>query len=109
LPAEIPLPLGRDVVFGGPEPSELLDPGEWLVVADLAANRAPAADQADFALAAAAIDEVLKFIPDGADEVPEAALRGGTGREAYAREPGRFRRRRLEAVAAAYRDLAEGR
>lgn len=104
LPEEIRLPLERDVVFGGPEPSELLDAGEWLTVADLAAGR-PDADDEDLALAAAAIDEVLKFVPDDADAVPEEALRTEDGRQVYAREPGRFRRNRLEAVAATYRRL----
>ena len=106
LPAEVPVPLGRHVVFGGPEPSELFDPGEWLAVADLAANRAPIATQEDYALAAAAIDEVLKFIPPGADAVPRSALRTDTGRGIYEREPGRFLRARLEAVAATFRSLA---
>jgi hypothetical protein len=107
LPEEIRLPLERDIVFGGPEPSELLDPGEWLTVADLAAGR-PDPDDEDLALAAAAIDEVLKFVPAGAEEVPPQALRTEDGREVYEREPGRFRRVRLEAVASTYRDLVAG-
>jgi hypothetical protein len=107
VPEEIRLPLERDVVFGGPEPSELLDPGEWLTVADLAAGR-PDPDDDDLALAAAAIDEVLKFLPEGAEEVPLEALRTEDGREVYEREPGRFRKVRLEAVATTYRDLVAG-
>jgi hypothetical protein len=89
--------------FGGDAPSELLDPSEWLVVADLAARHAPVPDAADYTLAAAAIDEVLKFIPSGADAVPPEALHTATGRAAYEQEPGRFRRSRLAAVAASYR------
>jgi hypothetical protein len=89
--------------FGGDAPSELLDPGEWLLVADLAARQAPAPDAADYALAAAAIDEVLKFIPTGADAVPAEALHTATGRAAYQQEPSRFRRSRLALVAASYR------
>jgi hypothetical protein len=92
--------------FGGDAPSELLDPGEWLVVADLATRHAPAPAAADYALAAAAIDEVLKFIPSGADAVPPQALHTVTGRAAYEQEPGRFLRSRLAAVAASYRTLA---
>jgi hypothetical protein len=38
--------------------------------------------------------------------VPRSALRTDTGRAAYEREPGRFRRARLEAVADTYRRLA---
>lgn len=104
LPEQTRLPVERDVVFGDSDPSELLDAGEWLAVADLAAGR-PDADDEDIALAAAAIDEVLKFVPEGADAVPEEALRTEDGRQVYAREPGRFRRNRLEAVAATYRRL----
>jgi hypothetical protein len=107
VPEEVRLPLERDIVFGGPEPSELLDAGEWLTVADLAAGR-PEPDDADLALAAAAIDEALKFIPEGADEVPPETLRTEDGREVYEREPGRFRRARLAAVASTYRDIVAG-
>jgi hypothetical protein len=89
--------------FGGADPSALLDPGEWLVVADLAARHSPVPDAADYALAAAAIDEVLKFIPSGADTVPPDALHTATGRAAYQQEPGRFHRSRLAAVADSYR------
>jgi hypothetical protein len=89
--------------FGGTDPSELLDPGEWLVVADLAARHSPVPDAADYALAAAAIDEVLKFIPAGASAVPPEALHTTAGRAAYELEPGRFQRSRLAAVADGYR------
>jgi phage FluMu protein Com len=89
--------------FGGADPSELLDPGEWLVVADLAARHAPVPDAADYALAAAAVDEVLKFIPSGGDAVPPEALHTATGRAAYELEPGRFHKTRLAAVADTYR------
>ena len=42
----MPRPAGALVCFGGEEPSELLDPGEWLWVADLAASNVPAGDPA---------------------------------------------------------------
>lgn len=106
LPEDVRLPLERDIVFGGPEPSELLDPGEWLAVADVASSR-QATDGEDLMLAAAAVDEVLKFVPAGAEEVPPETLRTEDGREVYEREPGRFRKARLEAVAATYRRLAD--
>jgi len=109
LPEQILLPLAEAVVFGGPEPSELLDPGQWLAVADLAAAGDPdgtPANRTDLLYAAAALDEVLKFVPPGAVEVPAGAVRTGQGHEVYDREPGRFRRDRLAAVAQAYRDLA---
>jgi len=114
LPAEIIMPPGGEAVsFGGDEPSKLIDPGQWLGVADAYASNAPA----DFASldaeeqkrtrailirATAAIDEVLKFIPDDADAVPAAAFTSEQGRQAYAKEAGRFRRSRLVAVRDAY-------
>jgi hypothetical protein len=73
------------------------------VVADLAARHSPVPDAADYTLAAAAIDEVLKFIPSGAEAVPPEALHTATGRAAYQQEPSRFQKARLSAVADAYR------
>lgn len=104
VPEEVRPRLERDVTFGGPEPSELLDPGEWLLVADLTA--AGGADDSDLMVAAAAVDEALKFIPEGADQVPPEAIRSSEGRQVYAQDPGRFSRRRLAAVAATYRAQA---
>jgi len=97
-----------EVVFGGPERSELLDPGEWLAVAGLAANRAGGADADDLLLAAAAVDEVLKFVPDDADEVPVEAFHSTTGRAGYERAPYRFGRERLATLAITLRNLAGG-
>jgi hypothetical protein len=118
LPERImaPPPDGM-VAYGGPEPSELVDPGEWLSVADAYARSVPA-DTAALAAdglatarsmllhAAAAVDEVLKFIPAGTDRVPEEAFVTDRGRAAHAKEPGRFRRPRLEAVRDTYRSIA---
>ena len=98
-------------------PSELIDPGEWLAVSDAYASQAPAepaglsAEQirrghAAVARAASALDEVLKFIPEGAEEVPASAFFSDRGREIYAREPGRFRKVRLAAVREAYAEMA---
>lgn len=101
--------------FGGPQPSQIIDPGEFLLVADRAAASATlepdaaasprAAEQTRLALATAvaALDEVLKFIPQGQSAVPAAAFTSPAGRAAYAREPGRFSRARLEATATAHR------
>jgi hypothetical protein len=77
------------VEFGGADPSRLLDPGEWMAVADQRAKRNPGTRE-DLDIARAAVEEVLKFAPAGAERVPDA---------------GRFRRPRLEAVLGAYRDL----
>jgi hypothetical protein len=115
LPPEILMPPADESVrYGGPEPSELIDPGEWLNVADAYARSVPAGAASPAPGAAsppagamlrraiAAIDEVLKFIPGVADRVPEQAFVSDVGRAAYAKEPGRFRRPRLEAVRGAY-------
>jgi hypothetical protein len=118
LPRQILMPPGDGSVrYGGPEPSELIDPGEWLSVADAYARNVPA-DPATLAAdgqstarsmvnrAVAAIDEVLKFIPADADRVPAEAFVTERGRAAYAKEPGRFRRPRLEAVRNTYASIA---
>jgi hypothetical protein len=95
------------VFFGGPEPSELLDPGEWLWVADLTAANVPVDDglaaRRALATAAAAMDEVLKFVPPGADHVPVTAFRSERGQRLRDQEPGRFRRERLTIVRDSYR------
>src|SRR5687767_13618416 len=54
--------------------------------------------------AAAAVEEVLKFIPPGQDKVPASAFFTGEGQDVYAREVGRFTRARLEAVLETYRN-----
>jgi len=95
------------VHFGGPEPSELLDPGEWLWVADLSAANVPVdgglAARRALAIAAAAMDEILKFVPPGADRVPAAAFWSERGLRLRDQEPGRFRRERLAIVRDSYR------
>lgn len=103
---------GALVFFGGPEPSRLLDPGEWLLVADLCAQAAaapdgspPAADAREsLAIAVAAVNEILKFVPAGENAVPESAFWTDRGRTVHQQEPGRFTRRRLLIVRDAYQD-----
>jgi hypothetical protein len=96
--------------FGGPEPSQLLDAGEWLWVADLTAGNVPPGD-ADAArqaltIARAAVEEVLKFIPDGQDDLPDQAFWSERGARVREEEPRRFGRERLMIVRDTYRDLA---
>ncbi|GAA3230692.1 hypothetical protein ACFO1B_27010 [Dactylosporangium siamense] len=93
----------------GTRPSELLDAGEWMAVAD--ALVAEASEDEDprlrahhFAGAAAAIDEVLLLGPADATHVPTDAIRSELGREIVAREPDRFRRLRLIARRRGYRE-----
>ncbi|TWD84384.1 hypothetical protein FB561_5571 [Kribbella amoyensis] len=98
--------------FGGPEPSELIDAGEWMAVADRAAGSVPAG--ADLAgdqeaavvlqVARAAVEEVLKFVPAGADAVPDNAFWTDDGQAVRAAEPGRFRLERLLVVRDSYSD-----
>lgn len=116
IPEKVLVP-SRPVRFGGDEPSQLLDPGEWMALADRWASVAPPGPsivdveprrQAARSVerAAAAMDEVLKFIPAGEDAVPAAAFVSERGRQVYGAEPGRFRRARLEAVRDTYRRIA---
>lgn len=104
MPAELVPELGV-MVFGGPEPSELLDPGAWMRVFELAED-AELMGPEDYEYAAAVLDEIVKFIPPGADEVPGSQFRSDDTRAIHAKEPGRFRRDRLIAVADVYRRLA---
>jgi hypothetical protein len=96
--------------FGGPEASELLDAGEWLRVADLSASEVPVNDRPAaervLSVAAAAVEEVLKFIPPGQDEVPADAFWTDEGRQVRDVEPGRFRLDRLLVVRDTYRQFA---
>lgn len=97
-------------VFGGPEPSELLDAGQWLGLADEIGSRVPRDDppaRAEaLAVAAAAVEEVLKFIPPNGDQVPAEAFWTDEGRRVRDELPGRFRRDRLQVVLDTYRAMA---
>ncbi|MGP4105108.1 hypothetical protein [Nonomuraea sp. KM90] len=109
LPERPVMPAGYPT-FGGGEPSQLLDAGEWLWVADLTAGNVPVDDEAEarrtLAVASAAVEEVVKFIPPGANEVPDDGFWSQRGQEVRAAEPGRFQLDRLLIVRDTYRDLA---
>jgi hypothetical protein len=104
--------------YGGPEPSKIIDPGQWLSVSDRLAKSVPG-NSHTFAepqrgeakrmlqTAVACHEEVLKFLPPGAEEVPESAFFTAAGRAYRAAEPGRFRGYRLEAVVQVYRDMVK--
>jgi len=92
--------------YGGPEPSEIIDAGQWLILADLVASRVPVEPVAgrealDFAVAA--MEEILKFVPGQEPFVPDSAFWTPEGRAERDKEPGRFWRPRLEIVVASYR------
>jgi hypothetical protein len=102
--------------FGGARPSRIVCPGEFALHSDQLASRWPAAIEVlrpadrerardDLAWAIRALEEVVKFIPEGADAVPVAAFTSTSGRAAHAAEPGRFRALRLNARLGAYRQL----
>jgi len=90
--------------YGGARPSTIIDAGEWLAVADAHAQARPV-DAHHLDRAVAALDEALKLIPAGHDAVPEASLASSAGQLAYAREPARFRRARIEALRNMYRAM----
>jgi hypothetical protein len=104
-----------------PEPSELVDAGQWLLVAESCQRYADGltGDAAEFvqlrdwlalagedgaerarellARSAAAVDEALKFLPAWADQLPESAFWTDEAAEARRDRPDRFTRRSLEA------------
>lgn len=102
--------------FGDGTPSQLLDPGVWLAVADHYARLSPGdtsrldpvgrrAARQTMTRAAAAMDEVIAFVPPGAARVPDSAFSSSMGRQVRDREPGRFGRGRLEVVRDTYRQI----
>jgi hypothetical protein len=91
--------------------SDLLDAGEWLWVAEMAVNSAPVIEQGKATvgpLAAAAVEEALKFIPPGRDEVPATALWSERSRLLQIADPGQLSRDRLLALRDAYREQHAG-
>ncbi|MEV0393618.1 hypothetical protein [Polymorphospora rubra] len=104
--------LAAEPRYGGADPSQLLDAGEWLWVADRYARAVPAdphtlpataraTARTRLAVALAAVDEVLKFA-GAAPAVPPDAFWTARGRDVRGREPGRFTVVRLRAVRDAY-------
>jgi hypothetical protein len=102
--------------FGGAAASSIICPGQFALHSDDLSSRWPASPAAiraedrgrarlDLFWAIRALEEVVKFIPAGADAVPAAAFTSDAGRAVYAREPGRFRALRLGARLTAYRGL----
>jgi hypothetical protein len=93
--------------FGGPAPSELIDAGQWLALADRIAGEVAVDDRSEGALTAMAVarqavEEVLKFIPPSQDTVPDEAFWTDAGRAVRELDPGRFRLDRLLVVRDSY-------
>ncbi|GAA2299963.1 hypothetical protein GCM10010149_56180 [Nonomuraea roseoviolacea subsp. roseoviolacea] len=99
--------------------SELIDPGQWALVATTYASRAlegalfAAADPSDddlyesvatdWRFAADAVAEALKFFPPDEDELPPDAFWTELGRSVRESEPERLTRQKLESDLALYR------
>ena len=99
--------------------SELIDPGQWMLLAATYARRALAAAMryaadpssgdrydeivADWRFAADAVEEALKWLPDDADELPPESFWSEMGQEAFAQEPERFTRATMDDDLAYYR------
>ncbi|MGP3911079.1 hypothetical protein [Nonomuraea sp. 10N515B] len=99
--------------------SELIDPGQWVLIAATYASRALegalfyAADPsdpagfdkvaADWRFAADAVAEALKFFPDGATELAPDAFWTEMGRSLRDSEPDRVTRTKLESDLSFYR------
>jgi hypothetical protein len=95
---------GARVTFGASDDTSVLfDAGQWVEVADMMALAAGlpdiTSDDADqwLATATACFDEALKFLPPGAEVVPDTAFWSVPGRGLRERSPQRFRRADLEA------------
>jgi hypothetical protein len=93
-------------MYGGPEPSQIIDAGEWRMISlAYMGEVTDARDQPDrrrrlLEVALAAYQEMLKFVPPGADRVPESAFFTPRGRQMRQQEPDySFRRSFLEAMA----------
>ena len=98
--------------------SQIVDAGQWLLVAERIARRLPADLQSmseeergwagrELERAVVALEEALKFVPDDDDRVPFAALFSEGGKALHGDDPGRFRKPRIEAIVAVYRDSLE--
>ena len=107
-----------DGAWGNATPSTLIDAGEWLAIADDFGARVPAeihgldggereAARVNLAKGIAAVEEVLKFVPAGADEPPQSAFFTPRGLGVYLDARDRFRRERLEVLLDAWRELAD--
>lgn len=96
--------------LGGPEPSMIIDPGEFYDAGDVASEMVglparPSVEQVYDAYdaasdAVAATEEILKFIPPQAKSVPEEAFTSERGRAAFAADPSRFGRADVEGILA---------
>lgn len=83
--------------YGGPQPSQLVDPGEWLACAIWFAGTG------EWAEAVLAVEEIGKFVPPGAPGPAEESFASVAGRDVRAALPEAFRPAALAERARAYR------
>jgi hypothetical protein len=119
LPPDAAPPDDGDQVFDQTgRPSRIIDPGEWLRSVDRVGHATPTTilgispeerRSRRFMLrsGAAMVNEVVKFIPEGDDEVPEPAFWTEDGKAMRASSPERFTRAELEKLQLLYLDLAD--
>ncbi|MEU6118437.1 hypothetical protein ABZ840_28295 [Streptomyces sp. NPDC047117] len=93
--------------FGGPEPSRIIDPGQFFDVSNRISTRigpllleTPEGERRKHrpavAYSLAAVEEVLKFFPDGQDRIPASAFTSELGKALYAKDPEDFSRDLIE-------------
>ena len=101
---EIPPP---PPAFGGAEPSQIIDPGEFEAVAGRLAEstgiqllNTPESEhhklRGAMAYVVAAYEEMLKFLPPGEDAIPATAFVSEVGKARYRRDSGNYDRDILE-------------
>jgi hypothetical protein len=116
FPAEPSTPVDGHEHFGGDEPSELLDAGQWLLLADAMlegvpfrpgelspAKRRILRDRVDVAVAA--VEEAMKFLPEGENAVDPFAFWSQPGYRLFSSQPWMFERDELEMLLADYRRI----
>ena len=105
--------------LGGGAPSELLDPVDLVLFASRVERELPETPEGldidtlqthlrDLELGAEAADEATKFIPRRSDRVPESTVTTVAARWLYDRDPERFSRNSLVALAERLRRRAIG-
>ena len=113
---ELPQAPTRGPVFYGDGPSDLIDPGEWLFIADRYAASVPPSPPADPAelraaahrlgVATEAMEQALMFAVPDADQLEPSSLTSADSQHLLATEPGRFRPSRLSVVRDTYRQIS---
>ncbi|GAB2948806.1 hypothetical protein GCM10027280_41810 [Micromonospora polyrhachis] len=105
----VPDTLAPPFTFGGDEPSQVLDPYQFLTRYHLTTRVVPsdpavlpesqrARYYAELRTGIAALREVLKFIPADAAAMPADAFTSEAGRAAFEADPEQFARERLEGL-----------